>query len=245
MRIAVVGAGVVGVATTAVLVQRGLDVVAQGRPAGSSSSRPPSGLRPTSSPRRGEARTISITGNVVRVRGVGLVRHSGKTISARQVLPLSDFLMKLLDERVARDASPDALVFPNTQGVGATPTHRGTPSRCRPQGRLRPGDDTRVPQDPAITVTAANAHVTSGLAMLNADGRASGSPDQATDESAGRIASGATFRCARVNSRRRRRPSGPVRSARPDAPPVALPLGQASLDRHLGECVPAIWRTSV
>ncbi|WP_433287756.1 site-specific integrase [Pseudonocardia sp. CA-142604] len=72
-----------------------------------------------------EARTISITGNVVRVRGVGLVRHSGKTFSARRVLPLPDFLMELMEKRGARDASPEDLLFPNTQEGWRDPHNTG------------------------------------------------------------------------------------------------------------------------
>jgi len=63
-----------------------------------------------------DAETITTTANLVRVRGVGLVRHHGKTFSSRRVLPLPGFLVKLLIERGVRDAAEDAMIFPNTQG---------------------------------------------------------------------------------------------------------------------------------
>jgi integrase len=75
------------------------------------------------------AETVTITANLVRVRGAGLVRHDGKTFSSRRVLPLPGFLVKLLIHRGVRDAPADAMVFPNTLGGWRDPHNTG--------GRLR------------------------------------------------------------------------------------------------------------
>lgn len=72
-----------------------------------------------------DAQTITINANIVRVRGVGLVRHRGKTFSARRVLPLPTFLVELFDARGVRDAAPDALLFPNTEGGWRDPHNTG------------------------------------------------------------------------------------------------------------------------
>jgi integrase len=70
-------------------------------------------------------RTITINANIVRVRGVGLVRHSGKTFSARRVLPLPTFLVEMFDARGLRDAAPEDLLFPNTEGGWRDPHNTG------------------------------------------------------------------------------------------------------------------------
>jgi len=72
-----------------------------------------------------DARTIAISANIVRVRGVGLVRHSGKTFAARRVLPLPNFLVEMLDVRGLRDAAAETLLFPNTQGGWRDPHNTG------------------------------------------------------------------------------------------------------------------------
>lgn len=62
-----------------------------------------------------EERTVSIEANIVRVKGVGLVRHDGKTFSARRVLPLPQFVVTSLAERRPFDTDPGSMVFPNTR----------------------------------------------------------------------------------------------------------------------------------
>jgi len=62
------------------------------------------------------AGTIAIVANIVPVRGVGLVRHDGKTFAARRVLPLPSFLLAVLKERRPPDAVPGSMLFPNTLG---------------------------------------------------------------------------------------------------------------------------------
>ncbi|GAA3043396.1 site-specific integrase [Pseudonocardia yunnanensis] len=69
--------------------------------------------------------TIAIEANLVRIRNVGLVRHTGKTFSARRVLPLPEFLLALMAERGLQQADPEALIFPNTEGGFRDPHNTG------------------------------------------------------------------------------------------------------------------------
>lgn len=62
------------------------------------------------------AETVAIRSNIVRVKRVGLVRHEGKTFSARRVLPLPGFLLATLVERRPDDVTPGSIVFPNSRG---------------------------------------------------------------------------------------------------------------------------------
>jgi len=73
--------------------------------------------------------TITINGNIVRVRGAGLARHEGKTSATRRVLPLPMFVIKMLIDRGLRDADPNTMIFPNTDGGWRDPHNTG--------GRLR------------------------------------------------------------------------------------------------------------
>lgn len=59
---------------------------------------------------------VSIEANIVRVKGVGLVRHEGKTFAARRVLPLPQFVLDRLAARRPLGVAPDAMIFPNTRG---------------------------------------------------------------------------------------------------------------------------------
>jgi integrase len=72
-----------------------------------------------------DAQTVAISANIVRVRAVGLVRHSGKTFAARRVLPVPNFLVTMLDARGLRDAAPEILLFPNTEGGWRDPHNTG------------------------------------------------------------------------------------------------------------------------
>lgn len=45
---------------------------------------------------------VSVTGNIVRVKGKGLVRHEGKTAKARRTFELPRFVMEMLQRRIAR-----------------------------------------------------------------------------------------------------------------------------------------------
>lgn len=59
--------------------------------------------------------TVWITGNIVRVKGVGLVRHPGKTDAAVRMIELAPFLRTMLAARQAETAEfgDDMTVFPN------------------------------------------------------------------------------------------------------------------------------------
>ncbi|NMO93116.1 tyrosine recombinase XerC [Actinomycetospora sp. TBRC 11914] len=60
--------------------------------------------------------TVAVVANIVRVKQVGLVRHSGKTFSAQRVLPLPTFVRTTLAERRPDDVLPTSMVFPNSRG---------------------------------------------------------------------------------------------------------------------------------
>jgi integrase len=60
--------------------------------------------------------TVSVEANLVRVKGVGLVRHEGKTFAAHRVLPLPQFVIDRLASRRPFDVAPDAVLFPNSRG---------------------------------------------------------------------------------------------------------------------------------
>jgi len=57
---------------------------------------------------------VSINGNVVPVRGRGLVRHSGKTAAARRTIALPASLVSMLRARITEDADPAEPVFPSS-----------------------------------------------------------------------------------------------------------------------------------
>lgn len=61
-------------------------------------------------------RTVSIEANIVRVKGVGLIRHDGKSFSACRVLPLPQFVMTMLLNRRPPDAVPASMVFHDSRG---------------------------------------------------------------------------------------------------------------------------------
>jgi integrase len=62
----------------------------------------------------------AITGNIVYVRGKGLVRHDGKTETSLRIVPLPSFVSKML---TARDQNgDDAPVFPARQQHTGEPT---------------------------------------------------------------------------------------------------------------------------
>lgn len=54
---------------------------------------------------------LAITGNVVDVKGCGVVRHPGKTKAARRVVPLPVFVVDVLRARRPVDARPEWPVF--------------------------------------------------------------------------------------------------------------------------------------
>jgi integrase len=99
-----------------------------------------------------DARTIAINANIVRVRGTGLVRHSGKTFAARRVLPLPAFLVEMFDARGLRDAAPDALLFPNTEGGWRDPHNTGARLRDAVRRAGFPWVTSHVFRKTAITV---------------------------------------------------------------------------------------------
>ena len=55
--------------------------------------------------------SVSLDGNVVPVRGKGLVRHTGKTAAARRVVPLPEFLVTMLQVRCDADTQPHEPIF--------------------------------------------------------------------------------------------------------------------------------------
>ena len=61
-----------------------------------------------------EAATVAINGNVVSVRGKGLVRHDGKTVNARRVVALAPFLVSMLHARITSETDPNEPIFPNS-----------------------------------------------------------------------------------------------------------------------------------
>lgn len=65
-------------------------------------------------PGTGTVPVVNITGNVVRVTGVGLVRHEGKTETARRVIPLPGFVVDMLTARRTGEVPDDLPLFPST-----------------------------------------------------------------------------------------------------------------------------------
>jgi integrase len=65
---------------------------------------------------------LAVTGNIVRVKGKGLVRHAGKTEKALRIVPLPRFVVDMLAARRPEDADPDWPVFATIgmQGRGVT-----------------------------------------------------------------------------------------------------------------------------
>lgn len=61
---------------------------------------------------------IYIEGNVVRVRGKGLVRHGGKTFAAKRLIPLPEYLKIMLALRRDIDTVDDEPVFPSPRTLG-------------------------------------------------------------------------------------------------------------------------------
>jgi integrase len=59
--------------------------------------------------------TLVINGNIVPVRGKGLVRHSGKTAAAVRTVPLAEFLVTMLWMRLSPETTPTEPVFTNTK----------------------------------------------------------------------------------------------------------------------------------
>jgi integrase len=58
---------------------------------------------------------LAVTGNVVRIKGRGLVRNAGKTEKALRIVPLPRFVVDMLRARKPADADPDWPVFPSSQ----------------------------------------------------------------------------------------------------------------------------------
>jgi integrase len=55
---------------------------------------------------------LAVTGNVVRIKGKGLVRNSGKTEKALRIVPLPRFVVDMLRARKPANVDPDWPVFP-------------------------------------------------------------------------------------------------------------------------------------
>lgn len=65
-------------------------------------------------PGTGTVPVVNITGNIVRVTGVGLIRHEGKTETARRVIPLPGFVVDMLTARRTGEVPDDLPLFPST-----------------------------------------------------------------------------------------------------------------------------------
>ena len=65
---------------------------------------------------------VAVTGNIVRVRGSGLVRNAGKTEKALRIVPLPRFVAAMLAARRPAEADADWPVFATIgkQGRGVT-----------------------------------------------------------------------------------------------------------------------------
>lgn len=65
-----------------------------------------------------ELPTVRINGNVVRVRGVGIARHEGKTAQSVRTIPLPRFVAFMLRTRSLLDHAIDEPVFPQVNAAG-------------------------------------------------------------------------------------------------------------------------------
>jgi integrase len=65
-----------------------------------------------------EAQSLTMTGNIVQVRGKGTVRNKGKSETSNRTIPLPDWCVQMLKDRHASLGSvdPDRPIFPNSQG---------------------------------------------------------------------------------------------------------------------------------
>jgi integrase len=72
-----------------------------------------------------EIATVEINGNVVPVRGKGLVRHTGKTAAALRTVRLPEFLVTLLRMRYDPQIMPDQPIFANSKGTYRDPANVG------------------------------------------------------------------------------------------------------------------------
>ncbi|HEX3785997.1 MAG TPA: tyrosine-type recombinase/integrase [Pseudonocardiaceae bacterium] len=65
-----------------------------------------------------EAKALTMTGNIIQVRGRGAVRNKGKSETADRTIPLPAWCARMLSERKATlgTVGPDAPIFPNTRG---------------------------------------------------------------------------------------------------------------------------------
>lgn len=66
----------------------------------------------------GVGRTLAMTGNIIRARGRGAVRNEGKSETAKRSIPLPDWCVQMLNERLAEleIVDQDKPIFPNTRG---------------------------------------------------------------------------------------------------------------------------------
>jgi integrase len=72
-----------------------------------------------------EIATVEINGNVVPVRGKGLVRHTGKTAAALRTVRLPEFLVTLLRMRYDPEIMPNQPIFANSKGTYRDPANVG------------------------------------------------------------------------------------------------------------------------
>lgn len=63
---------------------------------------------------------MAVTGNIVRVKGKGLIRNPGKTEKSLRIAPLPQFVTDVLKRRMPEDCDPDLPVFPTIGAHGIT-----------------------------------------------------------------------------------------------------------------------------
>lgn len=65
-----------------------------------------------------DAQSLTMSGNIVQVRGKGTVRNAGKSETVNRTIPLPTWCVQMLQERQAKlgAVDPDKPIFPNSQG---------------------------------------------------------------------------------------------------------------------------------
>jgi integrase len=65
-----------------------------------------------------QAKTLTMTGNIVQARGKGTIRNSGKSENSDRTIPLPRWCVTMLEERrrAVGEINPDMPIFPNSAG---------------------------------------------------------------------------------------------------------------------------------
>ena len=92
-------------------------------------------------------RLVAIEYTIIRVKGVGLVRKSTKSVAGERTLRLPEFVMGMLRRRQL-DTDGEGPLFPHSRGrVARSLEHLGGAAGGSRVGGLRLGHEPRVPQD--------------------------------------------------------------------------------------------------